>query len=90
VKPGGPRSRWHRNAGESHSPVLVVKWSERSQTRVASKDLQLQAWQWALANRSPDDSLPSGKVIAAQYGRQERWGRLVKRMGIAGELANAA
>jgi hypothetical protein len=40
--------------------------------------LQLQAWQWALAHRAGDGSLPSGKTIAGQYGRQERWGRLVK------------
>jgi hypothetical protein len=53
----------------------------------ASRDLQLQAWQWALANRAKDGSLPSGREIARQYGRHERWGRLVKRSGAAGELA---
>lgn len=41
-------------------------------------------------NRAPDDSLPSGKVIAAQYGRHERWGRLVKGAGVAGEFADVA
>ncbi|HEX9538666.1 MAG TPA: hypothetical protein VGA04_10910 [Streptosporangiaceae bacterium] len=44
---------------------------------------------WAVANRSSDRSLPSGKVIAARYGRHERWGRLVKRTGIASEFADA-
>ena len=56
----------------------------------ASRDLRRQAWQWALANRAGDGSLPSGREIARQYGRHERWGRLVKRSGAAGELATAA
>jgi hypothetical protein len=55
----------------------------------ASGDLRRQAWQWALANRAGDGSLPSGREIAGQYGRHERWGRLVKRAGAAGELAHA-
>ena len=38
------------------------------------------AWQWALANRSGDGSLPSGRDIGRQHGR------LVKRSGLAGEL----
>jgi hypothetical protein len=33
----------------------------------ASRDLQRQAWQWALANRAGDGSLPSGREIARQY-----------------------
>jgi hypothetical protein len=37
-------------------------------------------------NRSGDGSLPSGKDIDRQHGRHERWGRLVKRSGLAGEL----
>lgn len=53
----------------------------------ASGNLRWQAWQWALANRAGDGSLPSGREIAVQYGRHERWGRLVKRSGAAGELA---
>ena len=50
-------------------------------------ELQLEAWQWALANRAGDGSLPSGKAIAHQYGRQERWGRLVKQAGLEGAFA---
>ncbi len=53
----------------------------------ASRDLQRRAWQWALANRLVDGSLPTGREIARQYGRHERWGRLVKRSGAAGEFA---
>jgi hypothetical protein len=55
--------------------------------RGVGRELQLRAWQWALANRSGDGSLPSGREIAGQYGRHERWGRLVKRSGTAGEFA---
>jgi Protein of unknown function (DUF2637) len=50
-------------------------------------DRRWQAWQWALANRADDGSLPSGRQIGLQYGRHERWGRLVKRSGGAGEFA---
>jgi hypothetical protein len=53
----------------------------------AGRDLQRLAWQWAQANRAGDGSLPSGRQIARQYGRHERWGRLVKRSGCAGEFA---
>jgi len=52
----------------------------------AGGDLQRAAWQWAQANRGHDGSLPSGKEIARKYGRHERWGRLVKRAGLAGEM----
>jgi hypothetical protein len=40
--------------------------------------LRLQALDWAIANRSEDGRLPSGKAIAERFGRHERWGRLVK------------
>jgi hypothetical protein len=53
----------------------------------ASGDLRWQAWQWALANRADGGLLPSGREGALQYGRRERWGRLVKRSGAAGEFA---
>jgi len=44
------------------------------------------AWRWAQANRASDGSLPSGSDIGREHGRHERWGRLVKRAGLAGEL----
>jgi len=50
------------------------------------REAQVLAWQWALANRSGDGSLPSGRDIGREHGRHERWGRLVKRSGVAGEL----
>jgi hypothetical protein len=46
----------------------------------------MQAWQWAQANLSEGGSLPSGKVIGDRYGRHERWARLVKAAGTAGEF----
>ena len=49
-----------------------------------SRELQMQAWQWARDNQASDGSLPSGKAIAGQYGRHERWGRLVKQAGLTG------
>jgi Protein of unknown function (DUF2637) len=51
-------------------------------------ELQRQAWFWALAHRGSDGSLPSGREIAGQYGRHERWGRLVKRSGTAGHFSS--
>jgi hypothetical protein len=54
--------------------------------RRAGREAQVLAWQWALANRSADGLLPSGRAISYQYGRHERWGRLVKRSRLAGEF----
>jgi Protein of unknown function (DUF2637) len=54
----------------------------------SGRELQRQAWHWALAHRASDGSLPSGRQVAHQYGRHERWGRLVKRAGAAGELSS--
>lgn len=54
---------------------------------VPGRDLQRQAWKWAQANCAEDGSLPSGREIAHQFGRHERWGRLVKRSGCSGEFA---
>jgi hypothetical protein len=56
----------------------------------AGRDLRRQAWEWALANRAGDGSLPSGREIGRQYGRHERWGRLVKRSGAGRELATGS
>lgn len=58
--------------------------------RAAGEDVRRQAWGWAVANRGVDGSLPSGKMIADRYGRHERWGRLVKSAGAAGEFVNPA
>ena len=72
------------------SDATTVKWSrDRTSTtrrRSAGREVQLDAWRWAQDNRAEDGSLPSGKDIGRKYGRHERWGRLVKRSGLAGEL----
>lgn len=54
--------------------------------RADGRTLQHEALRWAMANRGEDGKLPSGKAIADQFGRHERWGRLVKQHG---DLAQA-
>jgi hypothetical protein len=49
-------------------------------------DIQRRAWQWAVAHRTPEGDLPPGRAIGNQFGRSERWGRLVKQAGRAGRL----
>jgi hypothetical protein len=51
----------------------------RPSQRAAGNGMRQQALEWALANRGEDGKLPSGKTIAGQFGRHERWGRLVKQ-----------
>lgn len=48
--------------------------------------LQRRAWEWAQANRLENGELPAGAVIAQRFNRSPRWGRLVKKAGIAGSL----
>jgi ABC-type phosphate transport system auxiliary subunit len=86
-------SRGSRRAGpaagaDNPAPVpgLALVRATSATERVGGRELQRQAWQWALAHRAGDGSLPSGKTIADRYDRHERWGRLVKRAGTAGEL----
>ena len=87
--------RWRRtNGSELHQPK-ITKWVQnlpesgaRTHPRSQGKDLQRQAWRWALAQRAGDGSLPSGREIADQFGRHERWGRMVKRSGTARELSS--
>jgi hypothetical protein len=52
--------------------------------------LQRRAWQWAQAHRRPDGSLPSGAEVGREFRRCERWGRLVKKTGLAGHLGVVA
>ena len=70
-------------AGRATAPGLTLV-SPRQGGRRAASDLQQQAWQWALANRGEDGTLPSGLAIARAHDRRERWGRLVKSAGLAG------
>src|SRR5262249_29781961 len=89
---GEHAQRQRPSAGMDSAPGLWV--TGRSQagggTQRGSGDLRRQAWQWALAHRSEDGTLPSGGAIAHAYGRQERWGRLVKNAGLAGGFGSEA
>jgi hypothetical protein len=55
---------------------------------IIGRELQRRAWYWAQAHCSSDGCLPSGREIARQFGRHERWGRLVKRSGCGGEFGS--
>lgn len=71
------------------APAAAMRGGQHAIRSKAGRDLQVRAWQWAVANRAADGSLPSGKTIASRYDRHERWGRLVKRLGAAGVLSDA-
>lgn len=76
-----PPRRQHR------MPVVAARLdAEDGPAGSAGAEVRRWAWEWAVANRAADGSLPSGKVIATLHGRHERWGRLVKRSGMAGEF----
>jgi hypothetical protein len=67
------------------APAVPVA-AGRTHRATSGRSLQGDAWLWAQEHKAEDGSLPSGADIARQYGRHERWGRLVKRSGLAGEL----
>ena len=71
------------------SPTASSPAPKRNRLAVGA-DARRQAWEWAVANMGADGALPTGKVIADQFGRHERWGRLVKNAGAAGEFAGPA
>jgi hypothetical protein len=70
----------------SAGQLTATSRSVRPKSRTAGREMQVEAWRWALDNQAKNGSLPSGRDIGSQYGRHERWGRLVKRSGFAGEL----
>jgi Protein of unknown function (DUF2637) len=57
--------------------------------RASGRGLRQHALAWAMANRGEDGRLPSGKAIADQFGRHERWGRLVKQHGDTAKATNS-
>lgn len=57
---------------------------QRRNSQRAGPDLRRRAWQWAQRKSAANGSLPSGREIAGRFERHERWGRLVKRTGLAG------
>jgi hypothetical protein len=58
-----------------------------ARARTAGREVRIEAWHWAQDKGAHDGSLPPGREIARRYGRHERWGRLVKRSRLAGELS---
>ncbi|MDF5758374.1 DUF2637 domain-containing protein [Spongiactinospora sp. TRM90649] len=64
---------------EASSPPCGVEGHTHAELRQA-------AWQWALANRLPDGTLPSGRAIAVRFRRSPRWGRWIKRAGLEGRF----
>ena len=72
-------------AATADGPTATGKGAQ-DRRRAVGQDVQLEAWRWAQSRRADDGSLPSGRDIGIRYGRHERWGRLVKRSGLAGEL----
>ena len=89
-RPRDPQPARPAAAGGVSAPGLRAVGPSRAGqgTQRTSGELRRQAWQWALANRGEDGTLPSGGAIARAYGRQERWGRLVKNAGLAGALGS--
>ena len=81
---GGVRGRPGRASSAGRPAVERPDAGERPAGR--GREAQVLAWQWALANRAGDGSLPSGRDTGRQHDRHERWGRLVKRSGMAGQL----
>ncbi|MEV0199818.1 DUF2637 domain-containing protein [Nonomuraea sp. NPDC050691] len=65
-------------------PEEGAKWR-----RKPDRAVQREAWQWARAIQTHKGQWPSGKAIAQNVGRSPRWGRLVKRAGLAGEYSEA-
>jgi DNA invertase Pin-like site-specific DNA recombinase len=74
------------------SPVAIRAGGRRPDAGVADggRVLQRRAWQWALAHRWPDGSLPTGTEVAREFGRSQRWGRLVTNTGRGGQLGAGA
>ncbi|WP_304450699.1 DUF2637 domain-containing protein [Nocardiopsis sp. YSL2] len=63
---------------------IVPDSSEGPVEGPALSPFQDRAWRWALERQRETGDLPSGKEIAAKFGRRERWGRLVKQKGQRG------
>ena len=74
--------------GESPGAATSVEPLKRPGRMEHGVDVRRRAWLWAVAHRRADGSLPTGKAIADRYGRHERWSRLVKTAGVAGDFAD--
>lgn len=63
-----------------------MRGSFTSTSSEGERALQRRAWAWATTIAHEQGQLPTGAVIARQFERSSRWGRLVKRAGATGEL----
>ncbi|WP_246149380.1 DUF2637 domain-containing protein [Nonomuraea turkmeniaca] len=72
-----------RNSGDDPGSEAAAIPPRR---RAPDRALQQHAWRWAQTNLLPDGELSSGEAIAEAFERSARWGRLVKKSGLAGEL----
>jgi hypothetical protein len=70
------------------SPVGETDQGGRAPKR--PQELHWLAWRWAQDDCRPDGRLPSGKAIAAEFARSDRWGRWIKRAGCAGRFERSA
>jgi hypothetical protein len=70
----------------ANRPLVLFDEKRPSKGGGGERMLQRAAWQWAKGMAGDDGLLPTGLVIARQFERSPRWGRLVKRAGMAGEL----
>jgi Protein of unknown function (DUF2637) len=86
VRPGRSSGRTAGDADWGGSGRVSTREAVPPRRRAVGLDVQSEAWRWAQENLAEDGSLPTGRAIAKQYGRHERWGRLVKSSGLAGEL----
>ncbi|WP_116245486.1 DUF2637 domain-containing protein [Nocardiopsis sp. FIRDI 009] len=77
------------SGAQSRTYLRVVEPSDKSQG-VTVPPVQIEAWRWALDNRSDSGELPSGREIAERFGRKDRWGRLIKQKGQRGDLGGGA
>lgn len=77
-----------RDVGQLPLPGLTLVEPEPASGLGGRRDLQLQAWHWALSNRAADGSLPSGRQIAHRFGLMsagEGWSSV---QGSVGELGD--
>jgi hypothetical protein len=82
-----------REAGDGQQGLVSGAGGKSTTTQATAgggaaplREVQRQAWRWAVANRDRHGALPAGSEIARQHGRCERWGRLVKNAGLAGQF----
>jgi len=77
---------WAVTAARAGASGSAADGRNRAAREGAGRELQLKAWRWAQANRAGDGFDALRPDIGRRHGRHERWGRLVKRSGMAGEL----